>query len=119
MYWTLFCREHTFSLRQRVTPIIALLLLNREWEVNNTEVSQLLVLELTEAAVESFILKEQPSKFREPGKKIPFFTISFKRKVSKYDLTSTRGYCIETMMVILFKRVSVIHFPRQINLRIL
>ena len=51
MYWTLFCREHTFSLRQRVTPIIALLLLNREWEVNNTEVSQSLVLEFTEAAV--------------------------------------------------------------------
>ena len=38
--------------------------------------------------------------------------ISFKRKVPK-------GYCIQIMFVVLFKSISMFHFPRQINLSIL
>ena len=38
--------------------------------------------------------------------------ISFKRKVPK-------GYCVQIMFVVLFKSISMFHFPRQINLSIL
>ena len=40
MYQTLFAESIPSACEKRVTPIIALLLLNREWEVNNGELSQ-------------------------------------------------------------------------------